>query len=605
VAITPNGAFAYVTNQLSNNVSVIDTSANTVVATVAVGSLPRGVAITPNGAFAYVTNRTSNNVSVIDTSANTVVATVAVGSNPFGVAITPNGAFAYVTNNSLSGNVSVIDTSTNTVVATVGVGNVPVGVAITPSPQTIVTTVVDSGPGSLRAAITTANDDGGPNNIVFDPTVFPPFPPNAPPVICPDPHAICLVTPLPTLTGMGDRIDGSGAGVVIDGSALPANSVGLQVRQSNITVKGLTLQNIPSDAIQVRAMSSTPLTGILIDRNTLLQNNQGGGGMRISGGTGPNYSVQATITNNTISDARTGIFVIGNFNSRTSDPGGNTVTVLLDGNTVGASQIQGTSFGTGIGITAGIGTASNNHIIAEVSNNNVSNNQSDGILVSGCGSAGGASGTNNSVDITLTGNTVKNNLDAGIIVTAAQTSGPTCSQNTVTFEISGNTVVDNGVNTTSNTGVNIDVSGGAGIGHNVQGTISNNTIKDDKQWPFDQTLLPPGDGLVVTGGSGTGNTVHDITISGNTVSGTFGLVTKSNIALTPGDGLNVSGGSGTGNQVQDITISGNTVSGNNRGILVNGGSNSHSAVLDGIDVVANTVHKMGAKEFRSREARIR
>jgi hypothetical protein len=38
---------------------------------------------------------------------------------------------------------------------------------------------------------------------------------------------------------------------------------------------------------------------------------------------------------------------------------------------------------------------------------------------------------------------------------------------------------------------------------------------------------------------------------------------------------------------------------------VNGGSNSHSAVLDGIDVVANTVHKMGAKEFRSREARIR
>jgi YVTN family beta-propeller protein len=36
VAITPDGACAYVANTLSNNVSVIDTSTNTVLATVAV-----------------------------------------------------------------------------------------------------------------------------------------------------------------------------------------------------------------------------------------------------------------------------------------------------------------------------------------------------------------------------------------------------------------------------------------------------------------------------------------------------------------------------------------------------------------------------------------
>jgi len=82
--------------------------------------------------------------------------------------------------------------------------------------------------------------------------------------------------------------------------------------------------------------------------------------------------------------------------------------------------------------------------------------------------------------------------------------------------------------------------------------------------------------------------VHDITISGNTISGTFGLVTKGNIPLSPGDGLNVTGGSGTGNQVQDITISSNNASGNNRGILVNGGTNSLNAVLDGIDITGNT-----------------
>ncbi len=123
--------FAYVTNSSSNSVSVIDTSTNTVVATVAVGSNPVGVAITPDGTRAYVANQLSNSVSVIDTSSNTVVATVAVGSNPVGVAITPDGTRAYVAN-AFSNSVSVIDTPTNNVVATVAVGRVPNFVAITP-----------------------------------------------------------------------------------------------------------------------------------------------------------------------------------------------------------------------------------------------------------------------------------------------------------------------------------------------------------------------------------------------------------------------------------------------------------------------------------------
>jgi len=131
VAITPDAAFAYVTNQASNNVSVINTETNTVDATVTVGSTPFGVAIKADGAFAYVTNQGSNNVSVISTETNTVDATVTVGSNPIGVAITPDGAFAYVTN-LISNSASVINTETNTVDATVTVGSSPIGVAITP-----------------------------------------------------------------------------------------------------------------------------------------------------------------------------------------------------------------------------------------------------------------------------------------------------------------------------------------------------------------------------------------------------------------------------------------------------------------------------------------
>ena len=48
--------FAYVANAGDNTVSVIDTATNTVVAPIAVGSLPRGVAVTPDGKRAYVTN---------------------------------------------------------------------------------------------------------------------------------------------------------------------------------------------------------------------------------------------------------------------------------------------------------------------------------------------------------------------------------------------------------------------------------------------------------------------------------------------------------------------------------------------------------------------
>jgi YVTN family beta-propeller protein len=134
VAITPDGAFAYVANLFGvdlvepHDVSVIDTATNTVIATVEVGDLPSGVAITPDGRFAYVTNSGSDNVSVIDTATNTVTATVPLGGTARGIAITPDGAFAYVS----SGNVSVIDTASNTVTATVDVSGAFRGIAITP-----------------------------------------------------------------------------------------------------------------------------------------------------------------------------------------------------------------------------------------------------------------------------------------------------------------------------------------------------------------------------------------------------------------------------------------------------------------------------------------
>src|SRR5215470_12939312 len=49
---------------------------------------------------AYITNQRSNTVSVIDTATDTVSATIPVGLIPFGVAVSPDGSKVYVTNSS-------------------------------------------------------------------------------------------------------------------------------------------------------------------------------------------------------------------------------------------------------------------------------------------------------------------------------------------------------------------------------------------------------------------------------------------------------------------------------------------------------------------------
>ena len=135
VAFTPNGEYAYVTNQNSGTVSVISTASNTVVATVNLGSLPNAVTVTPDGQYAYITNVGNNTVSVINTATNMLTATVTVGNDPTGVAVTPNGKYVYVANDdALSDNnsVSVISTATNTVAATISIGKSTSSVALTP-----------------------------------------------------------------------------------------------------------------------------------------------------------------------------------------------------------------------------------------------------------------------------------------------------------------------------------------------------------------------------------------------------------------------------------------------------------------------------------------
>lgn len=151
LAVTPDGTRVYVTRGDDSTVAVIDSdpasaSFNQVVANVAdpdgTFDVPNAIAITPDGARAYVTSTWGTSVSVIDTDpASATFNQVVAAPGPFAVpgpswvGVTPDGDRVYVANGS---GVSVIDADPgsatyDTVTATVTGGLAgPQRLAITP-----------------------------------------------------------------------------------------------------------------------------------------------------------------------------------------------------------------------------------------------------------------------------------------------------------------------------------------------------------------------------------------------------------------------------------------------------------------------------------------
>lgn len=131
ITISPNGQFAYVTNNITNGtVTVISTLTNMVVTTVPVGDRPYGIVLSPDGKFLYVANTVGGTVSVISTSTNAVVAVIPGVYGSGDLAISPDGSLVYVSGYNSS--VSIISTATNTLVATIAVGIDPTDISFSP-----------------------------------------------------------------------------------------------------------------------------------------------------------------------------------------------------------------------------------------------------------------------------------------------------------------------------------------------------------------------------------------------------------------------------------------------------------------------------------------
>jgi YVTN family beta-propeller protein len=90
---------AYVTLAMSSKLARTDLPSQTFPVTVTVGSTPTNVVFNSTGARAYVTNQASQSVGVVDVATNTQIDLIAVHGDPFVPIVQPGDSILYVSTN--------------------------------------------------------------------------------------------------------------------------------------------------------------------------------------------------------------------------------------------------------------------------------------------------------------------------------------------------------------------------------------------------------------------------------------------------------------------------------------------------------------------------
>jgi len=144
LALTPDGGKLYVsqfTTVFTNKLSVVNTATMTLTREIPVWSMPHGLRMNHAGTIVYAANMMSDNVSVIDVAADTVITSVLLAwdVNPTGspkympmeVAVSPDDALVAIAC-SETGEVRMISAASNAVVDSFQVGDQPWHLQFTP-----------------------------------------------------------------------------------------------------------------------------------------------------------------------------------------------------------------------------------------------------------------------------------------------------------------------------------------------------------------------------------------------------------------------------------------------------------------------------------------
>jgi len=151
-AALPAGELAYVTNEDSHELTVIDTRTDSAVASIPVGTRPRGVRIAPDGRTVFValsgspkcpptmsdeeceklaTDKSKDGVAVVDVATRKVTRVLPGGSDPETFDISRDGSTLFVSNEDAH-TASIVDIPSGKVRSTVKVGREPEGVRLQP-----------------------------------------------------------------------------------------------------------------------------------------------------------------------------------------------------------------------------------------------------------------------------------------------------------------------------------------------------------------------------------------------------------------------------------------------------------------------------------------
>jgi len=153
----------YVTNERSGDLSIIDSTTHTVVATVPLGKRPRGIHASPDGKLIYVAlsgspiagpgvdedslppaDKSADGIGVFDVAQGKLVKMLKSGSDPEEFDITMDGKQLYVANEDVAG-VSILDLATEKLVKTLPTGEEPEGVKLSPDGKFMYATSEDAG----------------------------------------------------------------------------------------------------------------------------------------------------------------------------------------------------------------------------------------------------------------------------------------------------------------------------------------------------------------------------------------------------------------------------------------------------------------------------
>ncbi|MGI9230036.1 MAG: PQQ-dependent catabolism-associated beta-propeller protein [Gammaproteobacteria bacterium] len=128
----------FVTNERSNNVSVINGSTLEVEATINVGDRPRGIGLSPDGKELYIAASEDDAIKVVDPVSLKLLREFKAGSDPEAFAVHPNGNI-YISNED-DAKATVYDPATGRQIIEIPVGLEPEGVAISPDGTQVIVT---------------------------------------------------------------------------------------------------------------------------------------------------------------------------------------------------------------------------------------------------------------------------------------------------------------------------------------------------------------------------------------------------------------------------------------------------------------------------------